>query len=140
MLLSVVIPAHNEAGCIASTVEGLVLTLRREDIPHEVVVVDDGSTDSTPEILRELRARRSGLKIVTNTGEHGFGMAIRAGLDHCTGDAIALMMADASDDPEDLVVYYRKIEEGCECAFGSRFVRGGRVIDYPVHKLLLNRL
>ena len=73
MLLSVVIPAHNEAGCIASTVEGLVLTLRREDIPHEVVVVDDGSTDSTPEILRELRARRSGLKIVTNTGQ------IRAG-------------------------------------------------------------
>jgi dolichol-phosphate mannosyltransferase len=140
MLLSVVIPAHNEAGCIASTVESLVLALRREGIPHEVVVVDDGSTDSTPEILRELCARHSGLKIVPNTGKHGFGMAIRAGLSHCSGDAIALMMADASDDPEDLVVYYRKIEEGYECAFGSRFVRGGRVIDYPVHKLLLNRL
>jgi dolichol-phosphate mannosyltransferase len=140
MLLSIVIPARNEEGCIETTIEHLVLTLRRERIPHEIVIVDDGSSDSTPSILGELAAREPGLVVVTNTGRHGFGMAVRAGLEHCSGDAIAVMMADDSDDPEDLVVYYRKLEEGYECVFGSRFIRGGRVVDYPWHKLILNRM
>jgi dolichol-phosphate mannosyltransferase len=140
MLLSIVIPARNEEGCIATTIEHLVLTLRRERIPYEIVIVDDGSSDSTSSILDELAAKEPGLVVVTNTGRHGFGMAVRAGLEHCSGDAITVMMADDSDNPEDLVVYYRKLEEGYECVFGSRFIRGGRVVDYPWHKLILNRM
>jgi len=76
---------------------------------------------------------------VTNTGRHGFGMAVRAGLEHCSGDAIAVMMADDSDDPEDLVVYYRKLQEGYECGLRLAFYPRGRVVDYPWHKLILNR-
>jgi len=140
MLLSIVIPARNEEGCIAATIEHLVLTLRREQIPYEIVAVDDGSSDSTPSILGDLAAREPSLVVVTNAGRHGFGMAVRAGLEHCSGDAVAVMMADNSDDPEDLIVYYRKLEEGYECVFGSRFIRGGRVVDYPWHKLVLNRM
>ena len=66
-------------------------------------------------------------------------MAVRTGIEHSTGDAVAVFMADASDDPADLVRYYRKLDEGYECVFGSRFIHGSRLIDYPPHKLLLNR-
>lgn len=139
MKLSVVIPAHNEEDCIVETVQRLLEVLRRERIPHEVIVVDDGSTDSTAVRIAPLVDNES-LVLAANAGRHGFGMAVRAGLEHSTGGAIAVMMADASDDPEDLVRYYRKLEEGYECVFGSRFVRGGKVVDYPIHKLAINRL
>jgi len=139
MKLSVVIPAHNEEDSIVETVQRLLMVLRRERIPHEAIVVDDGCTDSTVVRIAPLVDNQS-LVLVTNAGRHGFGMAVRAGLEHSTGDAIAVMMADASDDPEDLVRYYRKLQEGYECVFGSRFVRGGKVVDYPIHKLAINRL
>jgi dolichol-phosphate mannosyltransferase len=139
MILSVVIPARNEEGCIADTVRGVIRTLDRERIACEVIVVDDGSTDSTVDCVTALGDAYP-VVLVSNRGRHGFGMAVRAGLDKATGDAIAVVMADASDDPEDLVRYYRKLQEGYDCVFGSRFVRGGKTVDYPVHKLALNRL
>lgn len=139
MKLSVIIPARNEEGCIAQTVTRVVQILDRERIPHEVVVVDDGSTDSTVACVRELECLES-VTLIVNQGRHGFGVAVRAGLEQSTGEAVAVMMADASDDPEDLVLYYRKLQEGYECVFGSRFIRGGKVVDYPVHKLAINRL
>lgn len=139
MKLSVVIPAHNEQDCIVETVQHLLKVLRRERIPHEVIVVNDGSTDATADRIAPLTNGES-LILVTNSGRHGFGMAVRTGLAQATGEAIAVMMADASDDPEDLVRYYRKLAEGYECVFGSRFVSGGKVVDYPIHKLLINRL
>ncbi len=66
-----------------------------------------------------------------NQGRHGFGMAVRAGLAAATGDAVAIMMADGSDIAGDLVAYWRKLEEGWDAVFGCRFMRGGRVVDYP---------
>ena len=140
MKLSVVMPARNEEGCIVETVIGIIATLRRESILHEIVVVNDGSTDSTESSLLALAEEEPALRVITNYGRHGFGMAIRLGLDHAKGDAVAVMMADLSDSPEDLVAYFRQIEEGYECVFGSRFIAGSRVIDYPTHKLALNRL
>ncbi len=80
------------------------------------------------------------LRVVTNSGEHGFGMAVRCGIEHATGDAIVIFMADLSDAPSDVVAYARKLEEGAECVFGSRFLPGGKVVDYPWHKWILNRL
>jgi dolichol-phosphate mannosyltransferase len=133
-------PARNEEGCIVETVTGIVAALRRESIPHEILVVNDGSTDRTEALLLNLAATEPSIRVVTNLGRHGFGMAIRVGLDNAQGDAVAVMMADLSDSPEDLVVYYRHILEGYECVFGSRFIKGGKVIDYPAHKLLINRL
>ena len=139
-LLSVVLPARDEEGCIASTVQHLSVELRLQGVPHEIVVVDDGSSDRTWEILQELQQNLPELKPVQNTGEHGFGRAIQWGLDQMTGDAVVIMMADESDDCRDVVRYWRKLNEGFDCVFGSRFVKGGGVIDYPPVKMALNRL
>ncbi len=138
--LSIVIPARNEEGCIASTVEHLHLELKLQGVPHEIVVVDDGSSDRTWAILRELEAHLPELAPTQNAGAHGIGRAIIHGLDAATGDAVAIMMADESDDCRDVVRYWRTLNEGWECVFGSRFVHGGGVIDYPWVKYRLNRL
>ena len=139
-LLSVVIPMRNEEGALASTIEHLQVELRLHGVPHEIVAVDDGSTDSTCKTLQSLKARVPSLHPVQNTGEHGFGRAVTCGIDHSTGDAVAVMMADESDDCRDLVRYWELLNEGWDAVFGSRFVRGGGVIDYPLHKLIANRL
>jgi dolichol-phosphate mannosyltransferase len=138
--LSVVIPARDEEGCIASTVEHLHLELRMQDVPHEIVVVDDGSTDSTWRLIGETAARIPELVPVHNPGPHGFGRAIQRGLAVFTGDAVVIMMADESDDCRDVVRYWRTLEEGWDCVFGSRFLKGGGVVDYPRVKLFLNRM
>ncbi len=140
MKLSVVIPARNEEGCLEETLERLVETLQAQHIPFEIIVADDGSTDETPLRGNRLAARYPEIRLITNTGRHGFGMAVRLGLDHITGDAVAVVMADGSDSPDDLVTYYRKLLEGYDCVFGSRFIRGAAVTGYPAHKLILNRL
>lgn len=139
-LLSVVIPARDEEGCIVATVEHLHLELRLQQVPHEIVVVDDGSTDSTWPLLQELQSRIPQCKPVQNLGDHGFGRAITHGFGYVTGDAVVVMMADESDDCRDVVRYWQLLDQGWDAVFGSRFVRGGGVIDYPRHKLLLNRM
>ena len=139
-LLSVVVPARNEAGCIESTVQHLHLELDLQHVPHEIVVVDDGSTDSTWDLLTNLQKKLPELRPVQNPGPHGFGRAIIYGIDHMRGDAVVIMMADESDDCRDVVRYWHKLNEGFDCVFGSRFLKGGGVIDYPGLKLALNRM
>ncbi len=139
-LLSVVIPARDEEGCVASTVEHLHIELRLRGVPHEIVVVDDGSTDRTWEILQELRTRVPALAPIQNNGPHGFGRAVASGLSAMKGDSVVIMMADESDDCRDVVRYWHTLNEGYDCVFGSRFIKGGGVIDYPKFKLFLNRL
>jgi len=139
-LLSVVIPARNEEACIGSTVEHLHLELHLHRISHELVVVDDGSTDGTWKSLVELQTRLPELVPVRNEGLHGFGRAVICGLDHMKGDAVVIMMADESDDCRDVVRYWQELSKGWDCVFGSRFMKGGGVIDYPKVKLLINRL
>ena len=138
-MLSVVIPAHNEEGHIGGTVQGLADTLRGAGISYEIVVVNDNSNDGTERILARLSAADIGLRYVNNMPPNGFGFAVRRGLAEFRGDAVAIVMADGSDDPVDLVAFFRKLEGGYDCVFGSRFVRGGQTIGYPKLKLLLNR-
>lgn len=139
-LLSIIIPARDEEGCIASTISHLHLELELRGVPHEIVVVDDGSTDRTWEILTDLHQSSPWLNPVQNLGLHGFGRAISCGLNHYTGDCVVIMMADESDDCRDVVRYWEELNKGYDCIFGSRFMRGGGVIDYPKVKLLLNRM
>src|SRR5580704_15058980 len=81
-LLTVVIPARDEEGCIRSTVEHLDLELRLNNVPHEILAVDDGSTDCTAQILAETAVAIPALRPLTNSGANGFGRAIIYGLDH----------------------------------------------------------
>ena len=140
MKLSVVIPAHNEAGSIGATVEAVVERLERESIDYEVLVIDDASSDSTADVVGRIAADNERVRCLRSHYKNGFGFAVRAGLDRFTGDAVAIVMADGSDDPEDLVRYYRLLEEGYDCAFGSRFIPAAKVYDYPRFKLAMNRL
>lgn len=140
MKLSVVIPAYNEAESIGETLHTLYAKLAEERIDHEIVVTNDNSTDDTLARLTELAQQIPTLTYYTNAGPNGFGYAVRYGLERYRGDCVAVMMADLSDDPADLVRYYRKMQEGYDCVFGSRWVKGGRVVDYPPHKKLLNRV
>jgi len=139
-LLSVVIPARDEEGCVCSTVQHLNLELRLRNVPHEIIVVDDGSSDHTWQLLQDLQKNMPELKPVQNKGLNGFGRAIICGLDQMTGDAVVIMMADESDDCRDVVRYWQELNLGHDCVFGSRFIKGGGTIDYPLLKYVLNRL
>ena len=139
-LLSVVIPAKDEEKCVGATVEHLHVELSLRRVPHEIIVVDDGSRDRTWEVLSELAGRVSELRAIQNNSESGFGRAVIHGLDNIRGDAVVIMMADESDDCRDVVRYWEKLNEGYDCVFGSRFMKGGGLIDYPPLKLIINRL
>jgi len=138
--LSVVIPAHNEAEVIEPTLRGLIDQLGPAGIDYEVVVVDDASRDGTGDVVRRVAGDDPRVRVVRNEAPNGFGFAVRAGLDAFTGDSVAIVMADGSDDPRDVVLYHRVLEAGYDCAFGSRFMPGASVHDYPKFKLLMNRV
>lgn len=139
-LFSIIIPARDEEQSLPPTLAHLAATLTRAGVPHELVVVDDGSTDRTWTVLQDLRATHPTLRPVRNPAPHGFGRAVVCGFNHMAGDACAIMMADASDDPDDAVRYWRLLREGWDAVFGSRFIKGGQVVDYPRVKLCVNRL
>lgn len=139
-LLSLVMPAYNEEGSVADTVISIVEFLRQHQVRHEVLVVNDNSRDGTESVLQHLAENYPEVRYVNNSYPNGFGFAVRCGLENFRGDAVAIVMADGSDAAEDILQYYSKLREGYDCVFGSRFIRGGRVIDYPTHKLLVNRM
>ena len=139
-LFSIVIPAHNEEDGIDLTLEKISQTLEKETIPYEILVVNDNSRDRTEEVLKHICDRNPNIHYINNYYPNGFGFAVRCGLENFSGDAVAIVMADNSDSPENIIDYYKQLCSGYECVFGSRFIKGGRVIDYPSHKLLINRL
>jgi dolichol-phosphate mannosyltransferase len=138
--VSVVIPAHNEAEAIGPTVGAIEDALDAAGRDYEIIVVDDASTDGTGAQVQALAARNSRIRCIRSPLPPGFGFAVRAGLERFEGDAVAIMMGDGSDDPRDALRYFELLDEGYECAFGSRFIVGGAVRDYPRLKLAINRL
>jgi dolichol-phosphate mannosyltransferase len=139
-MLSILIPAYNEEGTLSDTVAAITTALDDTGWPYEVLVVNDGSTDATEQVLLALETRFRQLRHITNDGPHGYGYAVRCGLADFRGDAVIIAMADGSDAPADMIGYYAKIQEGYDCAFGSRFMPGARLVDYPPLKRRLNRL
>lgn len=140
MKLSLVIPCHNEEGNIKETVQAFNKTLKKAEIEHEILFINDNSTDKTEAALKELSKNIAEVRYLNNKPPNGFGFAVRKGLDNFQGDYVAIVMADLSDRPIDLVSYYKKALGGYDCVFGSRFIKGGKVLEYPKHKLILNRL
>ncbi len=138
--LSIVIPAYNEEDCITPTVNTITQFLEQKNINYEILIVNDNSRDNTEKILQNLHSQNNQVRYINNYYPNGFGFAVRCGLENFQGDAVAIVMADGSDAPEDILSYYHKLKEGYDCIFGSRFIKGGKVIDYPSHKLFVNRL
>ena len=138
--LSVIIPARNEAENLWKCITEISSELEIHSIDNEILIIDDGSTDNTPIIIHSLMAEYKSVRYIKNDGENGFGRAIQLGLKEFSGDAVAIMMADRSDSPNDLIKYWNALNDGYECAFGSRFIKSSRVIDYPVIKLVANRI
>ncbi|REJ91847.1 MAG: glycosyltransferase family 2 protein [Planctomycetota bacterium] len=141
VFLSVVIPAHNEEGCVRETVESILAAFAERNIADcEILVINDNSTDGTEKVLQSLANSHPQVRYINNDPPHGFGFAVRRGLNEFRGECVCIMMADLSDSPEDLLRYYDALKNGAECVFGSRFIKGARVIDYPKLKLYVNRL
>lgn len=140
MKISVIIPAFNEEIWIKSTIENIHSSLIGLAINHEIIVIYDVCQDNTESILNNLQQNSTYLIVEKNKGLKGFGNSIQHGIELARGEYVAIMMGDGSDAPEDLIRYYLKAEEGYDAVFGNRFMRGGSIIDYPLSKLLLNRL
>ncbi len=141
MKLSIVIPAYNEEESIAETIEQIENAFGKVKIDHEIFVVNDNSKDNTVKVLEELSKKYPSLRYETNAGPNGFGYAVRFGLERYSGDCVAVMMADLSDSPFDLIRFYSTMLEGnYDCVFGSRFMKGGKLIDYPFAKKIINRI
>jgi dolichol-phosphate mannosyltransferase len=140
MKVSIVIPAHNEEEVIGPTVGAIAAALDGAGRDYEVLVVDDASTDETAARVQAIADRNPRVRCIRSHHPNGFGFAVRAGLERFTGDAVAIMMGDGSDDPRDMLRYFELLDEGYDCAFGSRFSGGGRTRGYPLVKLAINRL
>lgn len=141
MKLSVVIPAYNEALNLPDTLTAFYTELQKNNIEHELLVVNDNSKDNTIEVITQLQQTMPTIRTIFNSPPHnGFGYAIRKGLENYSGDCVAIVMGDLSDDPADLVKFYNAfITEKVDCVFGDRWSKGGRVENYPKKKLYLNR-
>jgi dolichol-phosphate mannosyltransferase len=141
MLLSIVIPAFNEEKNIGKCLAELRHVLGdKYRLPYEIIVVNDNSRDATEEVVRTAMLDDPSVRMVSRPPPGGFGRAVRFGLEAVKGDVVVIYMADLSDDPEDVVASYRKIEEGYDCVYGSRFVHGSQVVNYPIVKLIVNRI
>ena len=139
MKLSVVLPAHNEAD-VLNRRRGFALDPEGGKYSPRAVVVNDNSTDRSGEVLTGLAAEIPDAFTFRLPQEPGFRKAVRAGLGRFTGECVVICMADGSDSPEDVVLYYRTmLLERVDCVFGSRFMPGAKVVGYPLLKLLLNR-
>ncbi|MDI9366299.1 MAG: glycosyltransferase family 2 protein [Flavobacterium sp.] len=141
MKLSIVIPAYNESLSLPETIKEFYTELCANHISHEILVVNDNSKDNTIEVLENLKTKFPTLVYITNNPPYnGFGYAVRKGLENFSGDCVAVVMADLSDSPKDLLTYYNTfITQKVDCVFGSRFIKGSKVINYPRNKLYINR-
>jgi glycosyltransferase involved in cell wall biosynthesis len=119
MKLSVVIPVYNEAATIAE----LISRVHAVDVPKQIIVVDDGSTDGTRGVLEGLKGRYGNMSVLVQPRNRGKGAALRLGFQHATGDYVLVQDADLEYDPAEYLVLLRPLIEGkADVVYGSRFL------------------
>ena len=123
--LSVVVPCYNEEQVIAACHDTLTRVLSAAIRDYQIVYVNDGSTDNTYELLREMQRSDARVKVVDLARNFGHQVALSAGLEHADGAAVALMDADLQDPPAVLVQMFHLWEQGYEVIFGVRKTRAG---------------
>ena len=107
---------------------------------YELLFVNDYSQDNTVSVIEELQLKNNKIRYVNNQ-KKGLGGAITLGIDSSKGKYLCIMMSDSSDTVQDLNRYYETItSDDLDAVFGSRFIKGGKTIDYPIIKLILNRI
>jgi len=131
MKVSIVIPAYNEEACVEKVVSHLKEALCVE---HEIVIVNDHSSDRTKEVVRELQDKYKNIVLVDNKDARGFANALRAGFKSAAGEFIVPVMADLADEPETINKMFDKIAQGFDVVCGSRYMKGGRKIGGPFLK------
>ncbi len=134
-IISIVIPARNEESCIVETVKNVEKNVR---IPHEVVIVNDNSTDGTEEKAKNLCKKYSNVKLITRKSNHGFGNTLVEGFEKSGGFAVVPVMADMCDDPGTINLMYEKIND-YDIIVGSRYIKGGKLIGSPFIKKWISR-
>ena len=138
MKLSIIIPVRNEEILIKKIIDQLESKLKISS--YEIIFINDFSTDNTNEITKELIKNKTQINIYDNN-KKGLGGAIIKGIYKSSGEFICIMMSDLSDSIDDLEKYYDIIKnENIDAVFGSRFIEGAKLIDYPKKKLILNRI
>jgi glycosyltransferase involved in cell wall biosynthesis len=123
--LSVVAPCFNEELVIGEMHSRLVAVLEQLPAEFEVLYVDDGSTDATPELLREIQAHDNRVRVIRFSRNFGHQMAITAGLEYASGDAVAVIDADLQDPPEMIQEFFEKWADGNDVIYGVRSEREG---------------
>ena len=137
--LTILIPCYNEAEVIAETLNNIITVFKSEKIEHEILCVNNACTDLTESILKKYAIKYSFIRYIS-TSKKGYGIAIKAGLEACQGDAVVTVMADGSENPMDIVSIYKKLNEGYDCVCGNRFRAENSLKNYPKIKLFLNRI
>ena len=137
-MLSIIVPVRNESENLKDVFD--YYTKNVKDFKYEVLIVNDFSKDDTLNVARELQQKYKNFKILDNK-KNGLGGALNLGIEKAEGDYIAIMMADQSDDINDLKKYFQMISsENLDAVLGSRFLNNSKVENYPIRKLILNRI
>jgi len=138
---SIVIPAYNEGERIRKTIEKVLAFTSERHWPAEVLIVNDGSTDDTAEIVRSYAVSHPALRLIENPGNRGKGYSVRNGMLHSHGDVVLFSDADLSSPIAESLKLFAAIEAGADVAIGSRWVRTELQIQrQPLHRQLFGRL
>jgi polyisoprenyl-phosphate glycosyltransferase len=123
--LSVIIPIYNEEGNISKLFERLSTVVGGLHVDCEYIFVNDGSRDDSLRLIRELSTRQANVQYIDFARNFGHQVAVSAGLDYCTGNAVVIIDADLQDPPELIADLYKKWKEGFEVVYAKRRARDG---------------
>ncbi|MGC1422317.1 MAG: dolichyl-phosphate beta-glucosyltransferase [Terracidiphilus sp.] len=137
---SIVIPAFNESARIPATLESVVAAIRANQWPAEVIVVNDGSTDSTAQLVRDFALRAPEVRLLENPGNRGKGYSVRAGILNAQGDIVMFTDADLSAPMDEASRLFAAIANGADIAIGSRWLESGRQTHrQPLYRQVFGR-